>query len=443
MKNAFNKLFVARELYIRSEGRVRYIILTTRQQIIGVVFFTCLIASMILTSLAIVFEDEIVAFKQLSNQAEIAAYQNRISDLEAAYQALNSKHQLTQDWFKEVTNTLETRHNELTEVFEKNASISDNIHAMQYVYATAAQRVKRTKGETKIVAQAGEISGVHFDSRLKTGVSNETQFTLSEVSTLASKDKIQLTDVTSLTPNIRDRIDRLSVRQQEVLDALEESSDQKIAEASAIIKQTRVINAEDYIAKINSNSNAVGGPYIPIVLDNSDMPETIKKQLTRISNNLEQIDQLNKTIAHLPLSRPVHYYNTTSGFGPRTDPINKRTAFHSGLDFGAPSGTHIHATLPGKVVKAGSKGPYGNVVEIDHGNGFRTRYGHMKSIKVKLGQEVDFHDVVGIVGSSGRSTGPHLHYEIWYEGKVKDPINFMRAGKHVFSNHKPRKPGAN
>lgn len=433
MKKAVKKLFAERELYIRSDGRVRYITLTPRKQIVGVVVFACLVASMLVTGGAIIFENQITAFKQMSNKREIASYQRRIVELETAYHALNNKHQITQDWFKEVTNALETRHNELTEVFEQNASISDQLNDMQKIYATAASRVKRSKGKTIIVAQAGEMSGVHFDSRLTTGVDNGTQFTLSGVDLLADKNKAKLETVTSLTDNVQDRIDRLSIRQQELLDALEESTDQKIVETTAIIEQTRVIETDAFIAKLENDKTAMGGPYIPLSLIRDDMPKGIKKQITRIGNNLQELNQLNKAIANIPLARPVHYYKTTSHFGPRMDPFNKRPAFHSGLDFGAPSGTRIHATLAGKIVKAGRKGPYGNVVEIDHGNGFHTRYGHMKSIKVKLGQEVDFHEVIGTVGSSGRSTGPHLHYEIWYEGKVKDPISFIRAGQHVFS----------
>ncbi|MEC9178858.1 MAG: M23 family metallopeptidase, partial [Pseudomonadota bacterium] len=95
------------------------------------------------------------------------------------------------------------------------------------------------------------------------------------------------------------------------------------------------------------------------------------------------------------------------------------------------------ATLPGRVLKAGHKGPYGLAVEIDHGNGFRTRYAHLKSIKVRRGQKIDFHQVIGTVGSTGRSTGPHLHYEIWYKDKVQNPMSFTQAGKHLFSSGLP------
>ena len=121
-------------------------------------------------------------------------------------------------------------------------------------------------------------------------------------------------------------------------------------------------------------------------------------------------------------------YRITSGFGGRVDPFTKRAAFHSGVDFGAARGTPVYATLPGTVVRAGNKGPYGLVVEIDHGNGFRTRYGHLDKSHVTRGQYVEFQQRIADAGNSGRSTGSHLHYEIWFDGKVRDPSAYVVEG---------------
>jgi murein DD-endopeptidase MepM/ murein hydrolase activator NlpD len=125
-------------------------------------------------------------------------------------------------------------------------------------------------------------------------------------------------------------------------------------------------------------------------------------------------------------------YRETSGFGYRVDPFKRTTAFHEGADLGAFYGATITSTAPGKVTYAGTKGGYGRVVEIDHGNGFKTRYGHLNSIAVKAGQAVAIGQKIGTMGSTGRSTGPHLHYEVYYRGKSYDPIKFLRAGKHVY-----------
>ena len=430
----FEKTFAERELYIRSQGKVRFITLTTRAQATAGFAFVFVFTALFATSLAIFLEEEIVAFRKVQNEKVIADYEAQISRLQATLTAMENKNRITQNWFEEVTNTIETRHNELTEVFEKHAAISSRLNEMRSTYHIESRKVSRQKGKTKLVASAGQDEGLHFESRIKTGVKNVAQFTLSEIPELSEARSQQDQHIETLKGSLGDRVDRLFSRQQELLDALEVSSDRKITEAAAIIEATRIDDIDNFIAQAASqNDHGIGGPFIPVAVDDPNIPDDVRKQLIRIGNNLEKLSNLNTSIAALPLARPVHYYKTTSDFGPRVDPINKRAAFHSGLDFGAPSGTSIHASLPGKVVKAGRKGPYGKVVEIDHGNGFRTRYGHMKSIKVKTGQQVGFHDVIGTVGSSGRSTGPHLHYEIWHNGKVKDPINFIRSGQHVFS----------
>jgi murein DD-endopeptidase MepM/ murein hydrolase activator NlpD len=107
---------------------------------------------------------------------------------------------------------------------------------------------------------------------------------------------------------------------------------------------------------------------------------------------------------------------------------------HTGIDFRAPSGTPARATAPGKVVEADWVGGYGNMVEIDHGNGLTTRYAHLSSVEVDVGQTVTKGQVIGRVGSTGRSTGPHLHYETRLDGDPMDPMRFVRAGQKFGAN---------
>jgi murein DD-endopeptidase MepM/ murein hydrolase activator NlpD len=101
------------------------------------------------------------------------------------------------------------------------------------------------------------------------------------------------------------------------------------------------------------------------------------------------------------------------------------------LDLPGPLGSPVHATAPGIVVYAGRRGAYGNAVEIDHGYGIRTRYGHLRSISVHAGASVKRGTVIGSLGSTGRSTGPHVHYEIWYQNSTRDPQKFIAAGEHL------------
>ena len=132
-------------------------------------------------------------------------------------------------------------------------------------------------------------------------------------------------------------------------------------------------------------------------------------------------------LEHLPAIQPIlnkDLRRVASGFGVRIDPIYRRPKMHQGMDFTAPIGTHIFATGNGQVVQAGWQQGYGNAVKINHGFGYETLYGHMNKIKVRSGQRVTRGDVIGEVGNTGKSTGPHLHYEVRYQGKPVNPQNY-------------------
>jgi murein DD-endopeptidase MepM/ murein hydrolase activator NlpD len=133
----------------------------------------------------------------------------------------------------------------------------------------------------------------------------------------------------------------------------------------------------------------------------------------------------------LPLAAPLAQYELTSGFGQRRDPINHRRAMHTGIDLRAPMRAPVTATAPGRVVRAGRLGGYGLMVEIDHGLGVRTRYAHLSAVQVRPGQRVPLGGRVGLVGRSGRSTGPHLHYEVLVDGRPRNPQPFLKAGQRL------------
>lgn len=144
-------------------------------------------------------------------------------------------------------------------------------------------------------------------------------------------------------------------------------------------------------------------------------------------------DQLRKTLgsqsdrlAHIPSIMPINVadYTISSGYGNRIDPIYGTTKFHAGLDFPADVGDPVFATAKGTVTFAGWKGGYGNCIDISHGYNYTTRYGHLSSIDVKQGQQVVRGDRIGRVGSTGKSTGPHLHYEVRFKDEPQNPVNY-------------------
>ncbi|HLO75135.1 MAG TPA: M23 family metallopeptidase [Magnetospirillum sp.] len=139
-------------------------------------------------------------------------------------------------------------------------------------------------------------------------------------------------------------------------------------------------------------------------------------------------DRLQRALRVLPLAAPLAEYDVTSGFGRRVDPLNGRRAMHAGVDLRARLRATVRATAPGRVVFAGRRGGFGRMVEIDHGLGVHTRYAHLAAITVRQGQLVPLGKRVGLLGSSGRSTGPHLHYEVLVDGRARNPQPFLKAG---------------
>ena len=173
----------------------------------------------------------------------------------------------------------------------------------------------------------------------------------------------------------------------------------------------------------------VGGPFVPLD-DNADT-ETFRTNVALITDEIERLAALRRVAVELPLTRPIDGAGVTSRFGARIDPFLGRPAMHTGIDFKAASAYPVRATAAGTVLSAGYAGGYGYMVEIDHGNGVTTRYAHLSRILVKAGTVLAKGAIVGRTGSTGRSTGPHLHYEIRVDGKAIDPMKYIRAGEEL------------
>lgn len=180
-------------------------------------------------------------------------------------------------------------------------------------------------------------------------------------------------------------------------------------------------------------ASAVGGPLMPPIpgLKSAELFET---QISRVERAIQDAGHARTVLRALPLGRPLNDgHTTTSGFGTRQDPFTRALAQHSGMDIRAPSGMPVRATASGRIFEAGTNGGYGLMVEIDHGFGLTTRYAHLSSILVREGDIIRKGDVIGLVGSTGRSTGPHLHYEVRIDDDATDPARFWRGARPVKS----------
>ena len=177
-------------------------------------------------------------------------------------------------------------------------------------------------------------------------------------------------------------------------------------------------------------AGGVGGPFVPLKLDRSG--SLFEREAARLQDTLAETDRLRRLMPFMPLRSPLGAdAQQTSSYGVRSDPFLGRPALHGGVDFRDDVGAPIRATGGGEVTAAGWSGGYGNMVEIDHGNGVTTRYAHMQSVAVTEGQRIDAGAIVGRLGSTGRSTGPHLHYETRIDGETVDPARFLKAGARL------------
>ncbi len=165
-----------------------------------------------------------------------------------------------------------------------------------------------------------------------------------------------------------------------------------------------------------------------------DVDEEFASRIQRVALNVSTARALTDAAESMPLARPIEGGAQTSRYGVRADPFTHRPALHSGLDFSASRAELILATGPGVVSFTGVRSGYGKTVEVDHGRGLKTRYAHLSNIAVTRGQRVSIGQRLGTMGSTGRSTGAHLHYEVWVNGRAQNPVRFLRAGRHVLQN---------
>ena len=248
---------------------------------------------------------------------------------------------------------------------------------------------------------------------------------------------------------MKTRLFALKQAQTALLERLKYATERSLSSLDGTLKMAGIDTGKAVASILGRNQRpGIGGPYIArgarpateekdtLAIAPEDEPfiNEYDRNISVIETKVARLQAMRSLLERLPLSRPVDVGYISSAFGKRRDPMSGKRAVHKGVDISAPARTSVYATAPGRVTFAGWKGAFGKLVEIDHGNGIITRYAHLSKILVRKGQDVAFRQKIGRVGSTGRSTGPHVHYEIEYEGQVRNPMNFFKAGRDVFKN---------
>src|SRR5665213_1664041 len=367
------------------------------------------------------FRDDVLT-RLLARQAQMQyAYEDRIAELRAKVDRATSRQLLDQEQFDQKLDhimrrqtTLESRATALGAM--PDAQVTGSIRPPSRGTNPTDNAISGTPKPSPISDTAIFVAPPDREARLE----SRAPITIKP----AANQFAKIQGVDNVLVRLQTSLDRVEGRQMAALNSVEDGIESRVRRMRGVISDLGLDMAQLEAATPRAG---MGGPFVPVKLPAN--AGAFERELYRINIDRAQMERLNRTLALVPYRKPVvGEVEFTSGFGIRIDPFLGRPAMHTGLDFRAAMGDPVRATANGKVVSAGWAGGYGRMVEIDHGNGLSTRYGHLSEIDVKVGDPVKIGQVIGAVGSTGRSTGPHLHYETRIDGEAVDPQKFLRAG---------------
>lgn len=370
-----------------------------RQLRIGPIVFWAAVGTLVIMAVWTIITATYFAFRDdvltglIARQAEMQyAYEDRIADLRATIDRMSSRQLLNQEQYEQ----------KLDEVMQRQSALEHRTNAIQAM-------------------PDGIVTGsIKSTGREQTRSVPNRPRPVNDKSSGLIPDRARNLNVAAVLDRLQAALDRVEERQAASLSSLEESYDAKARRIHGVLTELGI----DGTRPRGSN---VGGPLV--AARSPSNAGSFEHHVHRVHIARAQADRLTRTLASVPLRKPVlGEPDVSSGFGMRIDPFIRAPAMHTGMDFRGETGDAVRATADGNVTVAGVNGGYGKMVEIDHGNGLTTRYAHLSEIGVKPGQRVRAGQIIGQVGSTGRSTGPHLHYETRLSGDAVDPRRFLRAG---------------
>lgn len=385
------RIFPERQIYFRTNGIVRFLVVHTSWQIALALLLTGSLVWITYSSLHVLGRDEALAER---NQ--------RINQLTQERDTVRGRATELAESLAERASRIERRQQLLETLVENNSQIS--ITKEDAVFPTSSP-IKTSppteEGETAEPAPSMDTSG----------------------------------DLAMGVETLRRQFTRVEDRQNHMAEGLTRVADKRLAEIEKAIADTG-LSVDTMVAAWTGWPDGVasGGPFIPTSLYEdfpvSDTPPA--DAFEEMTDAWGRVYRAVDVLASLPVVEPPADYYISSNFGRRRDPYRGVPAMHSGIDMAGWPGTKVSAAGLGRVVHAGHNGAYGNMVEIDHGNGFRTRYGHMRRLSVTLGDIIEAGQKIGEMGCTGRCTSTHLHFEVWFNGKPVNPIPYLKASGHVY-----------
>jgi murein DD-endopeptidase MepM/ murein hydrolase activator NlpD len=394
----FDRVFPERQIYHRSGGSVRYVSLSPSKQALLALGAVGLAGWCVYATANTVLEGPQASASNAELDRERAKYDRWLNESRAQAAASQALLEERTRQFDRATQDFEARHEVLRSLLEYAGGNS--------VQLAATRPIERDGARIIMAASIDEA-----EPRQSRAIANEAY----RVTTVG----------------FRARQENLEADQERTLSELEDQVVERSETVRGVLRMTGVSTAS-----LTGPDSEAGGALVPqdfvAYLRDSGLNPAFAERVAQVAARVTEARRLGDIANATPLAPPVAVdYRETSGYGQRIDPFNGRPAFHSGLDMAAFERAPVVATSPGTVVFAGTRSGYGYTVEIDHGHGFRTRYAHLRDIQVERGDQVAIGQRIGSMGNTGRSTATHLHYEVWFRGRAVDPVNFLRAGRHV------------
>lgn len=417
----FGKRATQHVLVLASGDRVRHMVI--RPWMTGLVVGTVgLFALGYLGATAyLVLRDDLIG-ATMARQARIQHdYEDRISSLRAQLDRVTSRQLLDQQL---VEQKVEKLLRQQTALFSKNGKLGSLLERAEEAGISAAPAaVDKETAADAIDRQAGlttssiapPTTALAYASGGENMADRADRIFSKVTLSLKGIESDQLRTIEGLTSDASQKAESMTqIMRRTGVDVSDKRSEAQTLETPPLRTDT---SAGDSV------KGGVGGPFIePMKFDR------FNASLDQLDSALSRLESVRETALALPYGNPAPGQGITSRFGNRPDPFLGRLAFHGGIDFQAETGLPVKATGAGKVTTAGWASGYGNLVEIDHGQGITTRYGHMSRILVREGETISAGDVVGRAGATGRATGPHVHYEVRRNGEAVNPIHFLNAG---------------
>ncbi len=414
-------------LILASGDRVRHLTVRPWMAAVALCFVGVFAIGYLLATSYLVLRDDLIG-ATMARQARMQHdYEDRIAALRAQVDRVTSRQLLDQqvvedkvDKLMEQQQALTSRRGKLGQLLDRaeNSGLDAKTETPASAYAPDA---KGKRAELPAAMQAIERQLTGDPTPADVTPDNSTLSYVPARETMGDRADRVFSKVTLSLKGIeqrqRDRVSQLTT------DATDAS-----AAISNVLTRFQIRVPSETASVKQDDDSAVGGPYVE-----PESGDDFDNSLAQLDTALTRLETVRNTATSLPFQNPAIGKEITSPFGNRRDPFIGRLALHSGVDFRFAPGEKVRPTAPGKVVTAGWTGGYGNMVEIDHGNGISTRYGHMSEILVKVGDTVGREDTIGLAGSTGRSTGTHLHYEVRQNGRAVDPIYFISAGTKLAS----------